>query len=147
MPKLLWHRKGGERTDTPTRNLPRVRWQRACAQTNQRNGVCREPRIKKRLYFRRKRSPKQSFAADLFAKLHSFFGMYKSTRKKAQFVQHFVDEYYEKGRQDRCLLWVYRNKVRPTLGISERTFFRCLHIEHNLRDDDGAVQLLINFDQ
>ena len=57
--------------------------------------------------------------------------MYKSTAKKAQIIRRILDEYYEPGRQDRCKLWVYRNKVRPTLGISERTFFRMLSLEED----------------
>ncbi len=53
--------------------------------------------------------------------------MYKSTVKKAQIVRSILSDYYEEGRQDRCKLWVYRNKVVPVLGISERTFFRYLN--------------------
>lgn len=54
--------------------------------------------------------------------------MYKSTAKKAQIIQRILNEHYEPGRQDRCKLWVYRNKIRPVLGISERTFFRMLSL-------------------
>ena len=60
--------------------------------------------------------------------------MYKSTAKKSQIIRRIVQENYEPGRQDRCKLWVYRNKIRPILGISERTFFRML----NLRDTTTA---------
>lgn len=52
--------------------------------------------------------------------------MYKSTEKKISRVREIVSEWYEPGRQDRCKLWVYRHKVQPELGISERTFFRWL---------------------
>lgn len=55
--------------------------------------------------------------------------MYKSTAKKAQIIRRILLEHYEPGRQDRCKLWVYRNKIRPVLGISERTFFRMLRLQ------------------
>ena len=71
--------------------------------------------------------------------------MYKSTRKKAQIVRNFVEKYYEEGRQDRCKLWVYRNKVRPLLGIGERTFFRYLDITEQ-PDPDDIRQLKIDFE-
>ena len=54
--------------------------------------------------------------------------MYKSTAKKAQIIHKILNEHYEPERQDRCKLWVYRNKIRPVLGISERTFFRMLSL-------------------
>ena len=55
--------------------------------------------------------------------------MYKSTAKKSQIIRRIVQDNYEPGRQDRCKLWVYRNKIRPILGISERTFFRMLNLQ------------------
>lgn len=79
------------------------------------------------------------------AKIQLFFGMYKSTRKKAQIVRDFVAKYYEEGRQDRCKLWVYRNKVRPLLGIGERTFFRYLDDLHDQEPEDNK-QLKIDYD-
>ena len=66
--------------------------------------------------------------------------MYKSTRKRAQIVRDMVQAHYVPGRQDRCKLWVYRNVVRPTLGISERTFFRCLN-EKPLEIDPRQLSL------
>ena len=74
--------------------------------------------------------------------------MFKSTRKKAQFVREIVDKYYEEGRQDRCKLWVYRNKVLPQLGIGERTFFRYLDEQHDPLPEperEDPRQLLIDF--
>ena len=61
--------------------------------------------------------------------------MYKSTAKKSQIIRRIVQENYEPGRQDRCKLWVYRNKIRPILGISERTFFRMLKVEDTTKTD------------
>lgn len=61
-------------------------------------------------------------------------------------VRLIVGQYYEEGRQDRCLLWVYRHKVKPVFGISERTFFRCLSKERDEKPVDGPVQLVLNFD-
>lgn len=76
-------------------------------------------------------------------KLVIFFGMYKSTVKKAQIVRGILSEYYEEGRQDRCKLWVYRNKVAPVLGISERTFFRYLNTPET---SDHGTQLTLRFE-
>lgn len=76
-------------------------------------------------------------------KLVIFFGVYKSTVKKAQIVRGILSEYYEEGRQDRCKLWVYRNKVAPVLGISERTFFRYLNTPET---SDQGTQLTLQFE-
>ena len=62
--------------------------------------------------------------------------MYKSTEKKVSRVRQIVEEWYEPGRQDRCKLWVYRNKIQPLMGISERTFFRCLRRETEVARDE-----------
>lgn len=69
--------------------------------------------------------------------------MYKSTVKKAQIVRGILSEYYEEGRQDRCKMWVYRNKVAPALGISERTFFRYLNTPENT---DRGTQLTLKLE-
>lgn len=69
--------------------------------------------------------------------------MYKSTVKKAQIVRSILSDYYEEGRQDRCKLWVYRNKVAPVLGISERTFFRYLNTPE---PEEPGPQLLLSFE-
>lgn len=69
--------------------------------------------------------------------------MYKSTVKKAQIVRSILSDYYEEGRQDRCKLWVYRNKVVPVLGISERTFFRYLNTPE---PEEPGLQLSLPFE-
>lgn len=79
------------------------------------------------------------------ANLVIFFGMYKSTTQKAQMVRSILAEYYEEGRQDRCKLWVYRNKVYPALGISQRTFFRYLTIPENADSQKHTIQLTLEF--
>jgi hypothetical protein len=55
--------------------------------------------------------------------------MNQSTIERAKQVQKIVNENYEPGRQDRCLLWVFRNLVAPKFSISERTFFRYLTVK------------------
>lgn len=72
--------------------------------------------------------------------------MFKSTIKKAEMVRSIVDQFYEEGRQDRCKLWVYRNKVRPLLGIAERTFFRYLDEKHDKPADDGRQLSLFDLE-
>jgi len=67
-----------------------------------------------------------TFTEKATAKVQKIFDMYKSTAKKSAIIRKIVAQWYEPGRQDRCKLWIYRNKVKPVLGISERTFFRML---------------------
>jgi hypothetical protein len=52
----------------------------------------------------------------------------ESWKKRALDVRRIVEQYYVKGRNDRCKLWVYRHHVRPLYYISERTFFRYLQV-------------------
>jgi hypothetical protein len=42
----------------------------------------------------------------------------------AERVKELLRADYEPGRQDKCKLAVYRNKIKPQTGISERTFWR-----------------------
>lgn len=49
---------------------------------------------------------------------------HKSTRMSAARVKELLRVDYEPGRQDKCKLAVYRNKIKPLTGISERTFWR-----------------------
>jgi len=49
---------------------------------------------------------------------------HKSTRMSAERVKELLRSDYEPGRQDKCKLAIYRNKIRPITGISERTFWR-----------------------
>lgn len=68
--------------------------------------------------------------------------MHKSTLKRAEAVLAVVEQYYEPGRQDRCLLWVYRNIVARQTGISQRTFFRYLNAaRQQTGNGPKAVQL------
>lgn len=53
----------------------------------------------------------------------------KNTILRARLVQQIVEEHYEPGRQDRCLRWVWRNRVIQRYPMSERTFFRYLGIK------------------
>lgn len=52
----------------------------------------------------------------------------KNTMLRAELVYNIVKEHYEPGRQDRCLLWVYRNKVNKVYPMSVATFWRCLRL-------------------
>lgn len=49
---------------------------------------------------------------------------HNSTRLSAARVREILRANYEPGRQDKCMLAVYRNKIKPLTGISERTFWR-----------------------
>jgi hypothetical protein len=49
---------------------------------------------------------------------------HKSTRMSAERVKALLRADYEPGRQDKCKLAVFRNKIKPLTGISERTFWR-----------------------
>jgi hypothetical protein len=50
--------------------------------------------------------------------------MHKNTIEKQRLVRELVAQHYEPGRQDRCKRWVYRNVVKRTYPMSERTFYR-----------------------
>lgn len=52
---------------------------------------------------------------------------FESTIKRAERVLELVRQHYEPGRQDRCLKWVWRTKVRPELGLSYVGFQAILH--------------------
>lgn len=71
--------------------------------------------------------------------------MYNSTLKTSEMVQKILEENYEPGRHDRCKLWVYRNKVAPVLGISERTFWRM--IQPHIPEDRVFEPLLFDIDE
>ena len=66
-----------------------------------------------------------------------------STIKRALHVQEIVATHYEPGRQDRCKRWVWRTKVLPEMGISEKRFYEYLTIEATEENhkDDGQLKL------
>lgn len=52
---------------------------------------------------------------------------HKSRKVTAEKVRNITDQFFEPGRQDRCHLWVYREKIRPLFEISESTFWRYIN--------------------
>lgn len=69
---------------------------------------------------------------------------HESRRMLAERVKTIVREHYEPGRHDRCKLWVYRNFVKPQIGISERTFWRCQDEDsskNECKDDPRQMKL------
>lgn len=67
---------------------------------------------------------------------------HRSTRMSAERVKEMLRADYEPGRQDRCKLAIYRNKIRPITGISERTFWRYMkEIEAEQPSVDDPRQL------
>ena len=50
-----------------------------------------------------------------------------STKLSAEKVKEIIRENYDSERRDRCKLAIYRNKIKPLTGISERTFWRYLN--------------------
>lgn len=67
---------------------------------------------------------------------------FKSTQLRSERVKEIIREHYEPGRQDRCKLAIYRTKVRPVIGISERTFWRLMtEVEAELPRMDDPNQL------
>jgi len=68
---------------------------------------------------------------------------HKSTHLSAERVKGMLRADYEPGRQDRCKLAIYRNKIKPVTGISERTFWRYMNeIEaENEKPEDDPNQL------
>lgn len=55
--------------------------------------------------------------------------MNQSTIEKAKLIQAIVKEHYQPERRDKCMLWAYRTRVKKVYQISERTFWRYLHIK------------------
>ena len=51
---------------------------------------------------------------------------------RAILIYEMVEKYYEPDRQNRCLLWCYRNIVTKKYPISERTFWRYMKIINNI---------------
>jgi len=51
----------------------------------------------------------------------------KSTLVNAKRVKELLKANYEQGRYDKCKLAVFRTKIAPEIGISERTFWRYLN--------------------
>lgn len=70
--------------------------------------------------------------------------MNENTRKKAMLVQELVRKYYEPGRQDRCMLWVYRHYVNKIYPMSVATFYRYMNMkveEDKKEDEEDKKQL------
>lgn len=61
---------------------------------------------------------------------------HESRTKQAELVKAIVKENYEPGRQDRCKSWVYRNIIKPRIGISEKTFWRYLGVKPQQKLED-----------
>jgi len=65
-----------------------------------------------------------------------------SRKMSAEKIKAIIRQNYEVGRQDRCKLWVYRNLIKPTIGISERTFWRYQkEVDVEMKPDDDPNQL------
>lgn len=50
-----------------------------------------------------------------------------STKLSADRVKEIIREFYQPDRRDKCKLEIYRHKIKPLTGISERTFWRYLN--------------------
>ncbi len=50
--------------------------------------------------------------------------MNQNVKDKIKIVADIVKQHYEPKRQDRCLVWCYRNFVNKLYPMSERTFWR-----------------------
>lgn len=48
--------------------------------------------------------------------------------KRAKAIQELTRLHYERGRQDRCLKWVWRKYIEPDYGISYHTYLSYLSI-------------------
>ena len=67
-----------------------------------------------------------------------------STKLSADKVKAIIREHYDSERRDRCKLAIYRIKIKPLTGISERTFWRYLNeieLESKLPDDPNQLKL------
>jgi hypothetical protein len=67
-----------------------------------------------------------------------------STKLSADRIKEIIREFHEPDRRDRCKLAIYRNKIKPVTGISERTFWRYLNeieIEKPKLEDPNQLKL------
>ena len=73
--------------------------------------------------------------------------MNKSTQKRKELVRDIVEAYYEPGSQSSCKLQIYRHHIAPSMGISQRTFFRYLSSHGQPLSDERwrELQLSIPF--
>ena len=62
---------------------------------------------------------------------------HKSTRMSAERVKALLRVDYEPGRQDKCKLAIFRNKIKPLTGISERTFWRYMQ---EIEDEQQKIE-------
>lgn len=62
---------------------------------------------------------------------------HKSTRMSAERVKELLRADYEPGRQDKCKLAIFRNKIKPITGISERTFWRYME---EIEDEQPKIE-------
>ena len=62
---------------------------------------------------------------------------HKSTRMSAERVKALLRADYEPGRQDKCKLAIFRNKIKPLTGISERTFWRYMQ---EIEDEQPQIE-------
>jgi len=54
--------------------------------------------------------------------------MRENTIQRALLINKLVTQHYEPGRQDRSAVHIYRTVVRKVYPMSERTFWRMMHI-------------------
>lgn len=65
---------------------------------------------------------------------------HESKKLQAELVRAIVSDKYEPGRQDRCKSAIYRNLIKPRVGICERTFWRYMN-EDETKPVEDARQL------
>lgn len=59
---------------------------------------------------------------------------------RAKRLQELTAQYYEPGRQDRCLKWVWQRHVYPVYGIGYRPYLRYIKAK-NPKADPTTIQL------
>jgi len=68
-----------------------------------------------------------------------------STKLSADRVKEIIRQHYDPERRDRCKLAIYRIKIKPITGISERTFWRYMNEieteDTKIPDDPNQLKL------
>jgi hypothetical protein len=68
--------------------------------------------------------------------------IHRSRRVNAERVKAVLRQWYEPGRNDRCKLWVFREKIEKPFGISESTFWRYQReIDEEMGEGEDKSQL------
>lgn len=66
--------------------------------------------------------------------------MHDSTIQRIELVRKLTQKYYEPGNQSKCYKAVWRNHIRPVMGINYRTYLSYINFPGTERTKTGTHQ-------